>query len=182
MRDFEVAGNDQVTLDLSLQPIGPVPGDEPPPKALGAIPVSLSKPSPVTAVALPPPAPPHDSVPTSNTQLIIGYSSAAAGAALLIGGRVLAWVGKDKADTAQNKESDAANNKDPNSWDIAQSDLQSAKTLNTLGWAGVGVGAAALAGGLVLVVSAPKSQDGHALAVTPWKTAQTTGASAQFVW
>ena len=179
IRALEVAGNDQVTLELSLQPTGPIPRDEPSPNAPDAVPVPVSKPSPVTTMALPPPAPPHDSAPTGNNQLIIGYSSAAAGAALVIAGGVLAWVGKDKADTAQNNEKSA---KDGPAWDLAHSDLQSAKTLNTLGWVGVGVGAAALAGGLVLVASAPASRDAHALVVAPWKTAHATGVAARFAF
>ena len=91
-----------------------------------------------------------------NTRLIVGYSSTAAGAALIIAGGALAWVEKGKADNAQTRESGAATAKDATAWDLAHSDLQSARTLNSLGWVGAGVGAAALAGGLILISTAPE--------------------------
>ena len=184
IRELEVVGKNQVTLELSLQPVGPVAGVEPPPKAPDAVPAPAASTAPSTAAtpAVAPTARTPDSAPNTRTQLIVGYSSVAGGAALAVAGGVLAWVGVDKAHSAQDKERAAATAKDGTAWDLAHSDLQSAKTLNTLGWVGIGVGAAAIAGGLTLVASAPKSHDSHALTVTPWKTAQAAGVAAQFAF
>jgi hypothetical protein len=181
VRELDVAGKSQVMLELSLQPVGTIAGAEPPPSAAetASAPVVSPPPSNGAAPVLPPSVLSPDSAPRSRTQLIIGYSSVAGGAALMLAGGVLAGVSVGKAHTAQDNERAASTANNGIAWDQAHSDLQSAKTLNTLGWVGFGVGAAVLAGGVALVASTPKSHDDRALTVAPWTTAHVTGMAAQ---
>ena len=184
VRELDVVGKTHAALELNLQPVAGRPVEEPQPRLPDAATARANNtiPPQMGQVVSPPLAPTRDSAPMGNTRLIVGYSSTAAGAALIIAGGALAWVEKGKADNAQTRESGAATAKDATAWDLAHSDLQSARTLNSLGWVGAGVGAAALAGGLILISTAPKSTQGHSLMVAPWKTAQATGISAEFVW
>ncbi len=104
----------------------------------------------------PPPPPPKDEHP-GRTQRIIGYS--VGGAGVLVGG-VGVWF--TLLSVAENKAANETTN--PEHKAQHQSDSQSARTI---GFVGIGIGAAALIGGIVIVVTAPHGPQAASLTLTP---------------
>jgi hypothetical protein len=91
------------------------------------------------------------------TQRIIGYSVAAAG---VLTGAVGTWF--CLLSVAETKAADSTTNEDHKAQH--ESDAQSARTV---GFVGVGVGAAALIGGIVIVVTAPRAPTAASFTLLP---------------
>jgi hypothetical protein len=141
--------------------IPPLEDGPPPPVAAGAA---------GNAGGTPPPPPDQGGAKDEHpgrTQRIIGYSTVGAG--VLVGG-VGVWF--TLLSVAENKAANETTN--PEHKAQHQSDSQSARTI---GFVGIGIGAAAVIGGIVIVVTAPHGPQGSALTLTP-QVAQGGGGLA----
>jgi hypothetical protein len=126
--------------------------DAPPPPVAVASPGD-AKPDPAT----PPPDQGAKDEHPGRTQRIIGYSVAGAG---VLTGAVGTWF--CLLSVAETKAADDTSN--PEHKAQHQSDAQSARTV---GFVGVGVGAAALIGGIVIIVTAPRAGKAADLMLVP---------------
>lgn len=115
------------------------------------------------------PAPLLTASPTARRWRAVGYGLAGAGLVMTIVGAVFAYEGATDANAARARAVEAAMPLPPaapnfGSYDTAKLAFDNAKTRNELGWALVGVGAAALVGGGTLaLVWSGSSSDGIAL-------------------
>jgi hypothetical protein len=129
-----------------------------------------------------PPPPPQQPVPEQKgfgaMPLIVGGS----GLALAAVGGILLGVSQGKADEAValcgGTDCTALGDSDPAAWYEARSALDSARTLETIGWVGVGVGVSALATGTVLFFLDPGRKSEQArLRVVPSAPGSHAGVS-----
>ena len=109
-----------------------------------------------------------------------GYGVGAVGAALAIGGVVLAVTATGAANTARDRGTVAQLAGDRAGWQAAEADFSDARSRNTVGWVLVGAGVAALAGGAALVALNRPSADANSTAsVAPWYTPGGGGLTAR---
>jgi tetratricopeptide (TPR) repeat protein len=192
-RELDVAPRTQMELEVRLEMAH---GDNgvavPPPSSSAQVvppkgePASATTPVGTTAmhnepILLSPPVSDRENS-VGNVQRGLGYTVGAVGIALVGSGVVLAIAGANQASTAQTRMTSASDSHDPAAWDRAHSDLNSAKSLNRLGLEGVGLGSAFIIGGGLLVLTAPSARYSTAWTVAPYKTAHSSGLSAQVAW
>ena len=106
----------------------------------------------------------------------MAYVVGAVGLGVAGSGLVLAIASANKASSARNR---MASTRIGTEWDNANTDYDTVKSNNKLGWAGMGFGTAALVGGIVLIVTAPTTKSSAAWAVTPWNTTHAGGVIAE---
>jgi len=139
---------------------------QPQPQPVVAQPVPVVQPEPVVAQPLavvnqPAPVDAHEGRGLRIGGIVVG----SLGLALGVTGVVLALQGQSMQDDATTKQ-----------WD--QTKYDNGKTLRTVGWIGCGVGAAALATGVVLYIVGAKSSDGGpSVALAPLLTPGAGGAT-----
>ncbi len=181
VRELEVASKSQAEIEIKLDRMGGK--DDNGPTVVSPLPM----PAPPPAVSNPPPAAPtmlaNSTAPkeehetsNGNTQRTVGYVVGTVGLGVAGSGLVLAITSANKASSAKNR---MAGTTIGTEWDSAKADYDSAKSNNKLGWAGLGLGTAALVGGIVLIVTAPTTKSSTAWAVTPWNTAHAGGVMAE---
>jgi len=182
VRELKVAPKSQMEIEIKLDKVsgkndnGPTVASEPQMPAPSPI---TSNPSPAThAVPANSSAPSVGSGPASsnNVQRTTGYVVGAVGIGTASTGLILALTSASRASSAQSSMTNATSG---TNWDSAKRDYDSAKSSNRLGWACLGLGAAALASGFVLIATAPTTKASTAWAVTPWKTAHAGGVMAE---
>ncbi len=97
-------------------------------------------------------------------------------------------VSASEANDARNRAISAADAKpvtptDLNNYDQAKTDFESAKNHNQIGWTIAGIGAAVLAGGVVLVATAPEHKTSVGLSgFAPFLTARAGGLAIDGAW
>jgi hypothetical protein len=151
VRELEIAGGSSAIIELKLEPAVPsAPATAPAaPPAAGPPPAAIppaASPAPEAPVT---PATTHPGASWS----IAGYALGAAGLAATAIGVFVAVDSVGQASNAKDRMQGAATGAD---WDAARSDYDGAKGRNTAGWIAAGVGATAVAGGALLLVSAPR--------------------------
>jgi hypothetical protein len=181
VRELEVAPKSQMELEIKLDRVGGK--DDNGPIVASPLPMPLppsiaSNPPPATPVIPANSTAPREGSETSNgnTQRAVGYVVGAVGLGVAGSGLVLAITSVNKASSARNR---MASTRIGTEWDSAKADYDSAKSNNKLGWAGLGLGTAALVGGIVLIVTAPTTKSSTAWAVTPWNTAHAGGVMVE---
>lgn len=112
-------------------------------------------------------------------QRTAAYVLGGLGFGLIAVGTYFAISGASQASDAKRRVNDAQTGSE---WDLAKGDFDDAKSRNQLGLIGMGIGTAALAGGVVVFLTAPKSETKSALAVTPFSTGHATGLLARASW
>jgi hypothetical protein len=129
---------------------------------------------------------PSAGAPTSSTEATsptwkkpAGYALGAAGLVGVAVGGLLAVTGANKANSARDSVAHAPT---PDGWDRAKRDFDSGQSRNQTGWIVAGVGAAALAGGIFLVVTAPEQPPRKDVAVTPFLVAHAAGLAVDCNW
>jgi hypothetical protein len=197
IRELDVAGRAEVTVDLSLEPFvepqPPTPHPAPTPApAPVVVPVVTFWPPPPTSVpssepaASPggktPPAPvekagAHES--SVNWQRLIGCVVMVGGLGTATIGGLLAYKGSNQSNEAHDRLDAATNAGDAAAYDQAKPDFDAGRRRNELGWTVAGIGAAGLLGGVVLVATAPERR-AASLAFTPWMTATRGGLGLAF--
>jgi hypothetical protein len=189
-REVEVLPREQTELDLRLEPMtssesGPAAAPVTPPVAAhsdqSSHPESRNNGTPQPASVVVAAAEPQ-SDHAGSIQRGLGYAVGGLGIALVASGGVLALVGASQASTAENRMTTAQSDHDAKAWDIANADYGSAKSRNQLGLEGVGLGAAFLLGGGLLVLTAPSPKPVTAWSVAPFKTGRSTGLVARVAW
>ena len=182
-REVEVAPRQQTDLEIRLEhsaksEVPPASAQTAPTQTGAANGATASTQSaPIVAAALR-----ADSDHSGGIQRGLGYTIGGIGMAFVASGSVLALIGASQASTAESRMTTAQSNHDAKAWDVANSDYNSAKSRNQLGLEGVGLGAAFLIGGGLLVLTAPSPKPLAAWSISPFKTAQSTGLSARVAW
>ena len=184
VRELEVAPKSQMDIEISLDKVGSEVQSSPqvasPPQIQAPTSVTSSEAStPPVMLATSAANQPESEPASGKIQRTAGYVIGAVGIGVTSTGLVLALTSASRASTAQNQMSAAHDTGDIPAYDAAKSNYDSAKSNNKLGWACLGLGAAALVGGFVLVATAPTAKAGTAWAVTPWNTAHAGGMMAQ---
>lgn len=183
VRELEVVPKSQVELEIKLNRVGDAIGKSPTPVNTPPTPASpaASNQASATPVMLPAPTPlkAESGTSTHDTQRTLGYVVGAAGIAAVGTGVVLAVTSASQANTAKNRMSSAQTGSE---WDSAKADYDSDKSRNKLGWTVLGLGTAALAGGLALIATAPAARSQTAWTLAPWKTANGGGVTAAATW
>jgi hypothetical protein len=108
-----------------------------------------------------------------------GYAAGAAGLASMAVGGLLAATGASKANGARDM---VAHSPTPDAWEKAKRDFDSGQSRNRAGWIVAGLGAAALAGGIFLVATAPEAGPKKDVAVAPFLVAHTAGLVVDCTW
>jgi hypothetical protein len=184
IRELEVTGASQTDIELKLEPIiapGQTPARSPAP--------TEATPKPPAGEPTPPPASESATQAAASAQpqaassgkewRILGYVVGAAGLATTATGAVIAGDSAGQAADAKNRMTAATTGA---AWDAVKVDYDAAKNRNVAGWIGVGIGAAALAGGALLVVTAPHDPAAARIDFAPWIAAQAGGMTAGVPW
>ena len=181
VRELDVLAKSQIEIEIKLDRVGSKNDNgltvANAPQMSAPLPMT-SNPPPVVPVMLANSTAPRveSSTSTGNTQRTAGYVIGAVGVGVFGTGLVLAIMSAAKASSAQ---SQMASTSSGTVWDSAKVNYDSAKSHNKLGWAGLGLGAVALAGGFALIATAPTAKTSSAWAVTPWNTAHAGGVMAE---
>ncbi len=169
IRDVDVAGRADVSVELTLDEVKgpPVARAESKPEPLAVRPAPASTPSPMLLATAPAPRDPGAPSPSPvGWQRVAGIALAVAGLATATTGGLLAYSGANRANDARARlASPLITEKD---WDAVANDFNAAKDRNQLGWIVAGVGAAAIAGGILLVATAPEQRGDTRLTLGPW--------------
>jgi tetratricopeptide (TPR) repeat protein len=184
-RELLVQPGEHVQIQIELEPIPlpeatrTAPGDVPahpsvsPPKSQSSYRAEQARPKPAARPSY------ESSSSTGSAQRIVGYALGGLGMVAAGVGVVLAVKGFDLADQAKSRKADAGTEAE---WKDANSDFQDAKSQHLVGWEVMGLGAIGIAGGVVLLATAPAARSGAAWWVAPWGTAQTGGLAGRAVW
>jgi tetratricopeptide (TPR) repeat protein len=119
------------------------------------------------------------STPVGSGQRTAAYILGGLGVGLIGVGTYFAISGASMASDAKNRINDAQTGKE---WDLAKADFDDAKSRNQVALVGVGVGTAMLAGGVIVFLTAPKTESKSSLAIAPFVTANATGLLARTSW
>ena len=173
----------QIRIELASVPLAEAtptaPGDAAahpavsPPKSQPSYRAEPGRPKPVTRPS------PESDPSTGSAQRIVGYALGGLGMVAAGVGVVLAVKGLDQADQAKSRKAAAGNEEE---WKTANSEFQDAQSQHLLGWEVTGLGAIGIAGGVVLLATAPAARDGAAWWVAPWGTARACGLTGQAIW
>ncbi|MBN1612787.1 MAG: PEGA domain-containing protein [Polyangiaceae bacterium] len=189
VREVEIAPGSAATLAIGLAPAAAAqsPAPVPPSTAISeagpatdARPAIAASPAAQTESARTAPLEPdaaRESGPSA--QRIAGYSLMGFGLASAIVGGVVAGAAAGQAHDAEDR---ASHPRDPAEWESASSDFESAKDRNQTGWIVAGAGAAALAGGLVLVLTARTPEHDRKQGLGLWLDDSTAGVWVQRRW
>jgi hypothetical protein len=176
IREVDVAGRADVSVELALEEVKVPPAGarseiKPAAAPLVVRPAPASTPASVqlaTAPAPPWPSGPHASSSSSvGWQRVAGIGLAVAGLATATTGGLLAYSGANRANDARDRLALPFKGSE-NEWDAAANDFNAAKDRNQLGWIVAGVGGAAIAGGILLVATAPEPRGETRLTLGPW--------------
>ena len=192
VREVDVAGRAEAVIELTLDSLAvPEPSRHP-----EGSPVAAPPPVPaVPAVVAPPPVARSESPPSppqvwtsssaspaqvtssTNWQRVIGCVVVVGGLATATVGGLMAYKASNDVDAASERLSNATTDA---AYDAARPDFDAAKKRNQLGWTVTGIGAAVLAGGILLVATAPEKSS--TVAFGPWTTARGAGLSVAATW
>ena len=177
VREVDVAGQGALMVELDpaaavSPPIRPSPA-RPEPQG-GARPPLPSQPAPAAA---PSPAVHRRPVTVVSWPRVCGYALALAGLAAGAVGGVMAVRGANDANNARPRLAQP----DGQERMVAKKQYDDGKALNRRGWVVAGIGAAALVGGVVLIVTAPEPTMG-ALDIAPWLAARSGGVEVVGRW
>ena len=174
-RELDVAGKAGIEIELKLKPVLVIVSDAPavsaappppaPPTRLAApvLPINAAASSESQTPVIAETAPRSEEKGSPDWRRTSGYVLAGVGLVAAVTGGIVAIQSVSVADSAKSRATTAANAKvitptDLSNYDQAKSAFDSAKSRNPIGWTIAGIGAAALAGGVVLVVTAPKHE------------------------
>ena len=171
IRDVDVAGQAEIAVELTLEEMKPAPPAraEIKPEPLDARPAPAPTPSPTPLATAPASTTPRELSPASPVgwQRVAGIALAVAGLATATTGGLLAYSGANRANDARGRLALPFIGTEQQ-WNAAASDYNAGKDRNQLGWIVAGVGAAAVAGGILLVATAHEPRGDTNLALAPW--------------
>jgi hypothetical protein len=202
VRDLDIAGRAEIDVQLALQPNEPTaPIVTPLPSAAPEAPSPAPERTPEPA-AVPtessvvektfiertfveaPPTVQQVSRPARSEPSYAGTIQRAVGLVVMAGGIATATVGGIEAYRGANQANDASNRLASATtgaqYDAALPDYNAGKSLNQRGWIIAGIGAAVVAGGVVVFATAPERSS--SVNVASWVTSDSGGVIVRGVW
>jgi tetratricopeptide (TPR) repeat protein len=171
-QELDLRGAAPAEVVLELKQIVPA-------SALASAPRSTVTPTSPPSMTVAPRAVPAEAAPSGQWRRTTGYLVAGLGAVAIGTGAVVALNGADRARDAKDRLSRATAG---DLWDEAKLDYDHGRSRNRLGWTIVGTGAAALAGGVVLLITSPDLKMSASLRVAPVIAANAGGAIVEGIW
>lgn len=141
--------------------------------------------TPAPSVVVTPPTETSSTASTGSGQRTLGWVATGVGAAGLVAGGVFGLMAMGKRANIDNEpgcqdDDGTLRCSDPGARDRLNADQSTARSLATVSTIGFIAGGALLAGGLVLVLTAPKSQHSATLGVSPTLGGASVGLSGRF--
>ena len=193
-RDLDVTGKARIEIELKLKPVLVIVKEPAaPPSVLPAAPTPTTNATSMVSPGSQAPSvvevtPRSDEDTSPDWRRRSGYALAGIGLAAAIAGGIVGIVSAGDANDARNRAISAADAKpttmkDVNNYAQAKADFDSAKNHNQIGWTVAGIGAAVLAGGVVLVLTAPEHKTSVGLTgLAPFLTACAGGLAMEGAW
>jgi hypothetical protein len=186
LREIDLEGRSHLEVDLKLEPAPRPAGAQllsPAAPTSSGAPPSLS-PRPVASLAAPiaevSTAPGLDAEATPRSwRQTYGYAVGGVGLVAAAAGGILVIAGASRANGARTRLAHATTDTE---WETARPDYEAGKSSNHVGWTVAGVGAAALAGGVFLVATAPRRRTGTDVGMTPWLGQRSAGVLWKALW
>jgi hypothetical protein len=185
VRDVDVVGRAEIAIEMTLEAIVAAGPDLPATPAAPIVPLTpaaqpqRSEPPAAKLVA----TKPETQIPSSRAdssvswQRVLGYVASIGGLATATVGGVMAYNGSNQASDAKNRLANAATGAE---YDMIKPDFDAAESRNRRGWIVAGIGTAVLAGGILLIATAP--QGTASISMAPSTMADGGGLVMGGIW